>query len=94
MGGLEDIELAPLRNQPGPSVNYPEIDADLEHLLTFDRQPTVGEDDAASESKAPGTNGPHGQSSVAKAAFNMTKTIVGAGVFGLPFTFQKAGNWG
>ena len=32
-----------------------------------------------------------GSSTVLKASFNMTKTIVGAGVFGLPNTFQKAG---
>ena len=93
---VEDIQLAPLRNQPGPSINYPELDADLEHLLTFDHQASHeggggGEEDSTIGSKAIGTAGPHGQSSVAKAAFNMTKTIVGAGVFGLPFTFQKAG---
>jgi hypothetical protein len=33
------------------------------------------------------------KSSVAKAAFNMTKTIVGAGVFGLALVFQRAVGW-
>lgn len=35
--------------------------------------------------------GSHGDSKVGGAVFNMTKTIVGAGIFGLPLAYQKAG---
>jgi solute carrier family 38 (sodium-coupled neutral amino acid transporter), member 11 len=37
------------------------------------------------------TNLHEGNSSVAEATFNMTKTIVGAGIFGLPLAYEKAG---
>ncbi|KAJ3333799.1 hypothetical protein HDU91_002847, partial [Kappamyces sp. JEL0680] len=57
-----------------------EVDAELEDMLN-----TTG---IVGGERSPEH---HAKSSVAKAAFNMTKTIVGAGVFGLPATFQKAG---
>ena len=82
-----DIELAPLQShQQQNQINYDQLDADLEYLLLQEDIPSD-----ADTSKPPLKESNKGQSSVAKATFNMTKTIVGAGVFGIPLTFQKAG---
>ncbi len=81
-----NIELEPLQNYAQHNTNVKQFDDDLEQLLHFE-----ADADSSSESKRPVVGLSKGQSSVAKATFNMTKTIVGAGVFGLPFTFHKAG---
>ncbi len=81
-----NIELEPLQNYTQHNSNLKQFDEDLEQLLQFE-----ADADSSSESIRPVVGLSKGQSSVAKATFNMTKTIVGAGVFGLPFTFQKAG---